>query len=278
MDAAEVSMSAGNAAKMAATGSNGGAGAGGGGSAAVSSAPMSRAEEVATILEQNRATLTRAMRVLVRMVRDRGYTITEIGGRGPDADASAAGLAAFDDEARCTVAEANQEVLIMGQIENTATINTNTPVAAEGLPIYTGIAVVIVNKGAVQTVRDVMTRIRDTMPAVACVIMVSRAKPTSFTHKFLDAQRAPRVDFFHLPDIQQVVVDHCLVPPHVVLSPEQAARVRARYAGGTMPRLRTTDAPVKYLGIRPGAIVSVQERWGRSPLRTTFFTVEEPPK
>lgn len=243
---------------------------------------LSRAEEVSVAVEQTRATLDRALRVLVRMIAARGFNLTEVRGKGPHATELNTELAKLRDDptGECAAAEAAQEILMVGVVGDGATADTplpnpGTPAAAAGPKAHgTAMAVIVVDKGSVQTARDALARAKAHPARVSQLVVVSRVKPTPFTQRFWSTQTNPRVDFFLLTDVQQVVIDHKLVKPHVVLTAEQAARVRARYAGGKLPKLLTSDPPVKFLGIEPGSVVAVEETWGRGPGSTTFFEVE----
>jgi DNA-directed RNA polymerase subunit H (RpoH/RPB5) len=242
---------------------------------------LSRAEEVSVAVEQTRATLGRALRVLVRMIAARGYNLTEVRGKGPDVTELNTELAKLqEDGAECAAAEAAQDILLVGVVGDGATADAplpspGTPAAAAGSKAHgAAMAVIVVDKGSVQTARDALARVKAHPARVSQVVVVSRVKPTPFTQRFWSTQTNPRVDFFLLPDVQQVVIDHKLVKPHVVLTAEQAARVRARYAGGKLPKLWTSDPPVKFLGIEPGSVVAVEETWGRGPGSATFFEVE----
>jgi DNA-directed RNA polymerase subunit H (RpoH/RPB5) len=218
---------------------------------------LSRAEEVSVAVEQTRATLARAMPVLRRLLAARGFNACAV----PE-DASAGGV----------------NILLVGAVGDGLTDASplpppGSPMAACSAAPGTTIFVIEVDSGSVQTARDALARVKSYSASVARVVVVSRKKPTPFTQRFWSAQTSPVVDFFLLSDVQQAVIDHKLVKPHVVLTPEQADRVRARYAGGKLPLLLTTDPPVKFLGIDPGAVVAVEETWGRGPGTTTFFEV-----
>jgi DNA-directed RNA polymerase subunit H (RpoH/RPB5) len=218
---------------------------------------LSRAEEVSVAVEQERATLARAMTVLERMLTARGYNVSPM----PE-DAVVSGV----------------HILLIGVVGDGLTADNplpapGTPMAASGAAPGTSIAVIHVDSGSVQTAREALARVKTHLTAVTRVVVVSGKKPTPFTQRFWSSQTCPAVDFFLYLDIQRAVIDHMLVKPHVVLTAEQAARVRARYAGGKLPVLWTCDPPVKLLGIEPGAMVMVEETWGRGPGSTTFFNV-----
>jgi DNA-directed RNA polymerase subunit H (RpoH/RPB5) len=268
-------------------GGTGGSGNGGRGAAAdgASSAP-SRAAELASATEAQRATLGRAMHVLVRMLHCRGYTVTAAGGHavcvGPgDTDpasvgnvALAAALAEFQDKARAAAAEAEDEVVLRGVVGTGACAPPpGTPAAAAGLPPGTSLAVVSISKGNAEGVRGVLAALREGPDPINTVVLVSRVPLTSFVHKFLAAQTKPAAEYFHMTEVQGCVVDHHLVPRHVVLTDEQVAKVRRQYTAARFPELRTKDPVARFLGLTPGTTVFVRECWGRAPPHPTFFTV-----
>lgn len=83
-----------------------------------------------------------------------------------------------------------------------------------------------------------------------------------------------------MDNLQHRVLQHLLVQPHVVLNRAQAALARKRFKGSPgedtqFSVLGTTDPPVRLLGLRPGDLVHVTEKWGRMAPHDTIFVVRD---
>ncbi len=55
------------------------------------------------------------------------------------------------------------------------------------------------------------------------------------------------------------VLEHELVPDHVLLSEEEAAEVLKKYniSKGQLPKIKTTDVVVKQIGAKPGDVLRI---------------------
>jgi len=55
------------------------------------------------------------------------------------------------------------------------------------------------------------------------------------------------------------VLEHVLVPDHILLSEEEAAEVLSKYniSKGQLPKIKTTDVVVKQIGAKPGDVLKI---------------------
>jgi len=247
-----------------------------------------KAVETACHTEEQRATLARALRTIIGAVYARGFDIKTVAGHEmPEGCSSThpaleAPLAEFAVPARCAFAANEREVLVVGVVPATGP-RPGTTAAAHELAPGSHIAVVCISTGDVKPVREAvfnMRRLMDGMHLVT-VILVSFARLTPFTKREIGDMSNPSVQYFNVvDDLQQRVLDHALVQPHVPLTPEEARRARQRFKGSPgeptlFSTLSSTEPPVRLLGLRVGDLVHVTETWGRSPPHDTVFEVAD---
>jgi hypothetical protein len=262
-----------------------------------------RAAAMATVTEKQRATLARALVTLVKMTHARGFDVIEVAGEpvepvepGEVVEAGAAprgfpfpddpvmpwtealrrAAVGCDDPARMVSAERCKEVLVLGQVPEGGARHS-TPCAAQKVRPGAQMAVVCIANGKVDTVREVLDLLRKSLEAVVTVVLVSRCSLTSFTRKYIGALVDPVVDFFPLETLQRCVIDHKLVPRHIPLTAEQAARARAKYGSATLSRMHTRDAVVRFYGFVPGQVLFMYETWGRQQPTGNLFEVVASP-
>lgn len=55
------------------------------------------------------------------------------------------------------------------------------------------------------------------------------------------------------------VLDHVLVPDHILLSDEEAKEVLKKYGitRGQLPKIKTSDVVVKQIGAKPGDVLKI---------------------
>ena len=55
------------------------------------------------------------------------------------------------------------------------------------------------------------------------------------------------------------VLEHVLVPDHILLSEEEAAEVLNKYniSKGQLPKIKTSDVVVKQIGAKPGDVLQI---------------------
>ena len=245
-----------------------------------------KAVETACLTEQQRSTLSRALRTILFAVYARGFDIQFIGGHSmppgcsPDHPATSVPLAEFQAASRCEGAAKDREVVVVGVVPDEGP-RPGTPAAAHGLAPGTQTAVVCINTGDVKPVRDAVRSMRTKWPLVHTIIFISFLPLTPFTKKEITGIAHPRVQYFNVvEDLQHNALAHTLVQPHVVLDSVQAARARARFRGAPgedthFSVLGTSDPPVRLLGLHPGDLVHVTEQWGRAPPHDTIFVVRD---
>ena len=230
----------------------------------------SKALAAAQDQEHARVTLYRAIKSLVHMLGVRGYAVTFLGGhdtRGKDPLPFALD---FTDGERAAAAEAEHEIIMEAEVVEPVKFTTAW---ARGLATGTRLQVIIITKGNVGVMREVLRTAEDT--GTRHVMLISRFPLTPFSKKWISERKETLMEFFLLASLQGIVARHKLVPRHVPLNEELAARVRARYKAASFPKLLTHDPMAQYLGLIPGMLVAINERMGREQATMSFFEVSE---
>jgi DNA-directed RNA polymerase I, II, and III subunit RPABC1 len=247
----------------------------------------SKAVATACHTEEQRATLGRALRTLLGALYERGFDIQTIAGHdmppgcSPEDPAVEVPLAEFTKPERTIAAAVDREILLVGVVPPGGP-RAGSAAMAHDLAPGTQTVVVCMNSGDVRPVRDAVRTMRgDKWKRVHTVIIISFCRLTSFTKREIANMRQPRVQHFNIvDDLQHRALDHHLVPRHVVLSPQQKRRALQKYQAPPgedtrFPALSTVDPPVRLLGLEPGDLVHVTEKWGRSPPHDTIFVVKD---
>jgi DNA-directed RNA polymerase subunit H (RpoH/RPB5) len=231
-----------------------------------------KALEAAQNQEHARVTLGRAMKSLLHMLDVRGYTVTNVGGHKTHEGGMDAATAAKDLESseRALMAEVEHEIIVEAEIMQHAKFSTAW---ARGLPIGSKVFVVIITKGNVTVMREVMHSMEDS--GSKHVILVSRFPLTPYSKKWIAECKGMTIEFFLLESLQGIIDQHKLVPRHIPLDTAHAERVKLRYKAARFPKLLTSDPMVQYLGLLPGMIIMASECMGREQAAISFFEVSE---
>lgn len=221
--------------------------------------------------EHARVTLGRAMTSLIHMLEVRGYAIRFVGNTEiADGVSPYDAAKEFDDSERARCAEADHEIILEGEVVDPAPFTTAW---AKDTPVGTKIIVVIITKGNVGVMREVLRSLEE--HGTQHVILVSRFVLTPYSKKWINEYKEATVEFFTLMSLQGVIDRHKLVPKHTPLNASMMQRVKDRYKNARFPKLPTSDPMVQYLGLDAGMMVSVYERMGREQAAMSFFEVAE---
>lgn len=110
------------------------------------------------------------------------------------------------------------------------------------------------------------------------LIIVSKDPPNDSVKKALQAawsQYGALVTVIPIGLLQFSVLDHCLVPPHFVLSKEEDELVRKRYNvmdDSQLPSISRFDTVAMLIGLRPGQICRI-ERPSKTAITTDFYRI-----
>ena len=230
----------------------------------------SKALAAAQDQEHARVTLFRAVKSLLHMLDVRGYTVTFVGGHNTRQKDPHLSAADFMDTERSAMAESEHEIIIEAEVVHPAPYTTAW---ARDLPAGTQLQVIIITKGNVGVMREVLRAAEDT--GTRHVILISRFPLTPYSKKWISECKSTVIDFFLLASLQGIVDRHKLVPRHVPLNKCLAARVRSRYKAASFPKLLLQDPMAHYLGLVPGMLVAINERMGREQATMSFFEVSE---
>lgn len=220
--------------------------------------------------EHARVTLGRAMKSLLHMLDIRGYTVTNVGGHNTRHKDPLVAAAEFDNADRAFIAENEHEIIIEAEVVDAKPYTTAW---AHNIPVGSKVLVIIITKGNVGVMREVLRTMEDN--ETKHVILVSRFPLTPYSKKWISECKGSTIEFFLLASLQGIIDRHKLVPKHVPLGRELSERVRQRYKAAKFPKLFTTDPMVQYLGLQPGMIIMANEVMGREQAVVSFFEVSE---
>lgn len=225
--------------------------------------------------EQLRVTLFRALCTVVKLLKARGYDITLVGdSKARTPEEAVALLAPYAQHGRAAIAEESHEIVMEAAIPESGPATFTTAWAMNSAPGMKAI-VVVIDQGNVDTMRE----IGETMVAssVHTAIVLSRKDLTAYSKKFLTEQEntVGLIQHFQYGELQAAIIDHSMVPRHMPLNAELAARVKARYSGGHFPRLMMFDPMVRFLGLPLGTLVAIKEVFGRDQAIMTYFEVSD---
>jgi DNA-directed RNA polymerase I, II, and III subunit RPABC1 len=120
------------------------------------------------------------------------------------------------------------------------------------------------NKVGVKTLR----RIREECKKSRCmfVIIICPFGLTPFALKEMsnDDEGQSRIDVFKKAELSFNVTKHSLVPAHVPLSPADKRKLLTRLGSKatSLPKIKTDDPVIHYLGLQPGTVVSIKRTFG----------------
>lgn len=73
-----------------------------------------------------------------------------------------------------------------------------------------------------------------------------------------------KMQFFHVKELFVNITHHTIVPPHRLLSPEEATAILTKYRATKqlLPYIPVTDPVIKYWGFPVGGIVQIDRKFG----------------
>ena len=228
--------------------------------------PLGPAKALAAAHEQEsaRVTLYRAIKTVFVMLEARGFECF-----GCQADI----LRDFEAPKRAAEAEQQNEVLFEAVVPPQP--GRFTSAWALGLKPGTRMLVIVTSVTNVGMMRDIVQDMTNDGSACRYAIVLHRNELTPFSRKFL-AELDPAthvVEPFLMASLQAPINTSRLTPKHVPLNDVYAAAVRKRYPTGHFPRLLTSDAMIRFLGLPKDTLVMVRECVGREQAVITFFVV-----
>jgi len=228
--------------------------------------PLGPAKALAAAHEQEsaRVTLYRAVKTVFAMLDARGFVCTG------DQESI---LKEFESPKRAVEAEQQNEVLFEAEVPAAPTKYSSA--WALNLPVGTRMLVIVTSVTNVGMMRDIVQSMTDDGPLCRYALVLHRNDLTPFSRKFL-AELDPDshiVEPFLMASLQAPINASRMTPKHVPLNDQYSATVRKRYPTGHFPRLLTTDAMIRFLGLPKGAMVMVRECVGREQAAITFFEV-----
>jgi DNA-directed RNA polymerase I, II, and III subunit RPABC1 len=93
-------------------------------------------------------------------------------------------------------------------------------------------------------------------------ILVTQSSLTPAAMKIIPVVKPAIIETFQEQDLLVNVTHHELVPKHVLLSEEEKKKLLQRYRlkETQLPRIQTSDAVARYLGLRRGQVVKIIRR------------------
>jgi len=92
------------------------------------------------------------------------------------------------------------------------------------------------------------------------LLIVSKDQPNDTLIQYLIqlyAEQNILVCVIPLPNLQFVLLDHALVPPHKKLTLEEKAELTKRYAQESLPKISRFDPVAVMIGLRPGEVCEI---------------------
>jgi DNA-directed RNA polymerase subunit H (RpoH/RPB5) len=221
--------------------------------------------------EEARVTLHRALRTGARMLDVRGYSVTAVAGHAVrEHDEVLRGLQEYRSTARAAAAEKEHEIVMEAKVP--ASPKEYSTAWARDLPPNTKLAVVVIDQGNVDTMREITEAMHSRNKQ--STILLSRKDLTAYSKKFLVDSKSC-IEYFQYAELQAAICDHSMVPRHVPLNSAQTHAVKSRYNGGRFPQLLSYDPMVRFLGLPLGSVVAVREIYGREQAAMTYFEVSD---
>ncbi|KAI9706073.1 MAG: DNA-directed RNA polymerases II 24 kDa polypeptide (RNA polymerase II subunit 5) [Candelina mexicana] len=220
-------------------------------------AEESKAKEVADT-ERESTRLWRAWRTVHEMIQDRGYELSEEEVRMPLDEFRIR----FTDPPDSGLIDRKKLNFSARPTPNMITKYTQLPTPARPNPPPPEIGVVWVeflpdqNIG-IKQMRTFAHHIASHNFATG--ILITTVPITASALKIIPTVLPARLETFLETDLLVNITHHELVPKHVLLSPEEKAKLLERYRlkESQLPRIQVGDPVAKYLGLRRGQVVKI---------------------
>jgi len=108
------------------------------------------------------------------------------------------------------------------------------------------------------TIKDLTARMKE--QSVRRAILVIKNEITHHARKCMQLLEPELIfDLFHQTDLMVNIMEHALVPLHIVLNDEEKSELLQRYnvKESQLPRMQKADAISKYLGLECGQVVKI---------------------
>uniref|UniRef100_A0A6B2G842 DNA-directed RNA polymerases I, II, and III subunit RPABC1 (Trinotate prediction) n=1 Tax=Myxobolus squamalis TaxID=59785 RepID=A0A6B2G842_MYXSQ len=91
------------------------------------------------------------------------------------------------------------------------------------------------------------------------ILVVQSSMTPSAKQALLDMSPKYILEYFLESELMFNIMEHELVPEHIVMSPEEKAELLLRYKlkDSQLPRIQITDPVARYLGLQRGQVVKI---------------------
>jgi DNA-directed RNA polymerase I, II, and III subunit RPABC1 len=113
-------------------------------------------------------------------------------------------------------------------------------------------------KVAARTIQEMLGRMK--RENVNRAIVVVKKEITNHAARSMNTMRPEFIfDVFHQNDLMVDIMEHVLVPQHVLLPDEEKKILLERYSlkESQLPKIQTRDAVARYLGLEKGQVVKI---------------------
>jgi DNA-directed RNA polymerase subunit H (RpoH/RPB5) len=240
-------------------------------------AAPAKALVAAQMQEHARVSLYRALKTALHIFYRRGFEPTQVGVEEVAGHKEALrAIAEYKDPARAAEAERIREIVLEGVVPDKP--RRYTTAWASGYAPGTKIAVSVISGGNVQIMRSILTHFQTL--GIAHALVLHRNELTPPARKFLaddvTGTRTCAVQNMSLYSLQAPIDKSRMSPPHIPMSEAMTAKLAKRFGPpDKFPKLLTTDAMVRFLGLAKGDVVMTLERVGSGAPEHRWYQVVE---
>lgn len=231
----------------------------------------------AQMQEHARVSLYTALKTTLHIFYRRGFVPTHVGVEevGSHEEALEA-IKEYKDPVRAAEAERIREIVLEGAVPEKP--RQYTTAWASGYAAGTKIAVSVISGGNVQIMRSILSHFQSL--GIAHAIVLHRNDLTPPARKFLtddvSGTRTCVVQSMSLYNLQAPIDKSRMTPPHIPMNAEMTAKLATRFGPpDKFPKLLTTDAMVRFLGLSKGDVVMTVERVGSGAPEHRWYQIVE---
>ncbi len=209
----------------------------------------------AQLQEHARVSLYEALKTTLRIFQVRGFAPKLVGATRVSSQGEALkALEEFENPSRAV----EGEIVLEGEVPDPP--ERYTTAWALGYPAGTRIAAVFVKGGNVAIMRSIVEYVQSL--GIQHAIILHRNDLTAPARKYI-SDEVENVQNMPLNSLQAAIDSSHMTPPHLPMNKGMTDRVIARYGSpDKFPKLLTSDAMVRFLGLTKGSVVMTIERVG----------------